>query len=43
MRTQRKIKPLTVKDIADRYFKEQCERLGPLRLPRKRASRTHRA
>jgi hypothetical protein len=36
-------KGYTVKDIADRYFKEQCRRLGPVRLPRKRASRTHAA
>jgi hypothetical protein len=29
MRKQ-KIKPLTVKDIADRYFAAQCKRLGPI-------------
>ena len=39
----RKPKGYTVKDIADRYFAEQCRRLGPVRLPRKRASRTHAA
>lgn len=30
----RKIKKLTVKDIADRYFAEQCKRLGPISRPR---------
>ena len=29
-----KIKTLTVKDIADRYFAEQCKRLGPIKHPR---------
>jgi len=33
-----KIKPLTVKDIADRYFKAQCARLGPIKHARKRAA-----
>jgi hypothetical protein len=33
-----KIKPLTVKDIADRYFKAQCARLGPIKTTRKTAS-----
>lgn len=40
---KRAVKGYTVKDIADRYFKEQCRRLGPLRFPRRRASRTHAA
>lgn len=45
---KRAVKGYTVKDIADRYFKEQCRRLGPVRLPcsqarSKRASRTHAA
>ena len=35
----RKIKKLTVKDIADRYFAEQCKRLGPIKhATRKRAA-----
>jgi hypothetical protein len=34
----RKIKKLTVKDIADRYFAEQCKRLGPIKHTRKRAA-----
>lgn len=33
-----KVKPLTVKDIADRYFREQCKRLGPIKHARKRAA-----
>ena len=30
-----KIKTLTIKDIADRYFAEQCKRLGPVKHTRK--------
>jgi hypothetical protein len=33
-----KINTLTIKDIADRYFAEQCKRLGPIKhAPRKLA------
>lgn len=38
-----KIKPLTVKDIADRYFKAQCARLGPIARPATRKVASQRA
>ena len=33
-----KIKPLTVKDIADRYFAAQCKRLGPINKRARKAA-----